>query len=35
MYIIWDPELGIDDTTFFWNAVIRFKVSLKGGGLSS
>ncbi|HOV17444.1 MAG TPA: hypothetical protein PK145_00285 [Candidatus Dojkabacteria bacterium] len=26
----WDPELGIDDTTFFWNAVIRFKGEFKG-----
>jgi hypothetical protein len=20
----WDPQLGIDDSTFFWNALIRF-----------
>ena len=26
----WDPELGIDDTTFFWNAVIRFKGEFRG-----
>ncbi len=26
----WDPELGIDDTTFFWNAVVRYKGNFRG-----
>lgn len=26
----WDPELGIDDTTFFWNAVVRYKGQFRG-----
>jgi len=26
----WDPEVGIDDTTFYWNAAIRFKGNFKG-----
>ncbi|NLE30847.1 hypothetical protein GX618_01050 [Candidatus Dojkabacteria bacterium] len=26
----WDPQLGIDDTTFFWNAVVRYKGEFKG-----
>lgn len=26
----WDPEVGIDDTTFYWNAAIRFKGEFSG-----
>lgn len=26
----WDPQLGIDDSTFFWNALIRFKGEFQG-----
>ncbi len=26
----WDPQLGIDDTTFFWNAVVRFRGNFRG-----
>ncbi len=26
----WDPQLGIDDSTFFWNALIRFKGDFMG-----
>lgn len=26
----WDPQLGIDDTTFFWNAVVRYKGQFRG-----
>jgi hypothetical protein len=26
----WDPQLGIDDSTFFWNAVIRYKGKFLG-----
>ncbi|OGC37811.1 hypothetical protein A2436_02635 [candidate division WS6 bacterium RIFOXYC1_FULL_33_9] len=26
----WDPQLGIDDTTFFWNAVVRYKGNFRG-----
>jgi hypothetical protein len=26
----WDPEIGIDDTTFYWNALIRFDGDFSG-----
>jgi hypothetical protein len=26
----WDPQLGIDDSTFFWNALIRFEGNFTG-----
>jgi len=26
----WDPQLGIDDTTFFWNAIVRYKGNFRG-----
>jgi hypothetical protein len=26
----WDPQLGIDDSTFFWNALVRFKGDFRG-----
>ena len=26
----WDPQLGIDDSTFFWNALIRYKGDFLG-----
>lgn len=26
----WDPQLGIDDSTFFWNALVRFKGDFQG-----
>ncbi len=26
----WDPEIGIDDTTFYWNSLIRFQGDFSG-----
>ncbi len=26
----WDPEIGIDDTTFYWNSLIRFEGDFTG-----
>lgn len=26
----WDPEVGIDDTTFYWNALVRFDGEFSG-----
>ncbi len=26
----WDPEIGIDDTTFYWNSLIRFNGDFSG-----
>ncbi len=26
----WDPEIGIDDTTFYWNSLIRFEGDFSG-----
>jgi hypothetical protein len=26
----WDPEIGIDDTTFYWNSLVRFQGDFSG-----
>ncbi len=26
----WDPEIGVDDTTFYWNSLIRFEGDFSG-----
>ncbi len=26
----WDPEIGIDDTTFYWNSLVRFEGDFSG-----